>query len=549
MFILSNKIIFTADTSIGNVAAETDDEFLFKCFVDHPAFAAIKDMNNSKMFLLGGTGTGKTAFLKMIEKNEKARFIELFDLSMSYLSNSDTIQFLRKIDVDISFFLQALWRHVICIELIKLSTRIEDEEDTKNFLQRFFYRGKIDPQTRKFQEFIEKNQNNFWITIDETIIEIASSLENNLNAELGAEIKKASGRAGYARSLSEEKKSQFQQRAKKFVNPTLLVELSKVISAIGKHLSEQNDHYYLLIDGLDDHWVEPEIKNTIIHALFEACKGLRKIRNLKVIVSIRNDVYEKMNLEYPPSQVQLEKNEDYIVRIKWTKDQLWDLVNKRIGHLFRWKYIKANVHFYDVFKTAYNSKSKTWPHILERTLLRPRDVIKYINACFQVSEGKTEISKTNFGNAEKNYSDDRLEALISEWKPIFGGIEVLLDLLTNKPKYFGVSELCHSKIVEELALALANREISNGDPIWRLLDEATKVQTRIEPIDVAAEIFHRLHLVGVVGLKLSSGSSWHWMHETHKAVSKKSISSDTKVAIHPMLWRAFESRMTDNQTA
>ena len=138
MFILSNKIIFTADTSIGNVAAETDDEFLFKCFVDHPAFAAIKDMNNSKMFLLGGTGTGKTAFLKMIEKNEKARFIELFDLSMSHLTNSDAIQLLRKIDVDISFFLQALWRHVICIELIKLSTRIEDEEDTKNFLQRFF---------------------------------------------------------------------------------------------------------------------------------------------------------------------------------------------------------------------------------------------------------------------------------------------------------------------------------------------------------------------------------------------------------------------------
>ena len=96
-----------------------------------------------------------------------------------------------------------------------------------------------------FKNSSKKNQNNFWNTIDETIIEIASSLENNLNAELGAEIKKASARAGYARSLSEEKKSRFQQRAKRFVNPTLLVELSKVISAIGKHLSEQNDHYYV----------------------------------------------------------------------------------------------------------------------------------------------------------------------------------------------------------------------------------------------------------------------------------------------------------------
>ena len=131
---LSNKIIFAPDSSIGNVPAETDDKFLFKCFVDHPALAAIRDMDNAKMFLLGSTGVGKTAFLRMIEKNDNGRFLELHDLSLSYFSNSDTIQFLRKIDVDISFFLQALWRHVICIELIKAATSIEDEGDTKGFL-------------------------------------------------------------------------------------------------------------------------------------------------------------------------------------------------------------------------------------------------------------------------------------------------------------------------------------------------------------------------------------------------------------------------------
>ena len=131
---MSNKIIFAPDSSIGNVPAETDDKFLFKCFVDHPALAAIRDMDNAKMFLLGSTGVGKTAFLRMIEKNDNGRFLELHDLSLSYFSNSDTIQFLRKIDVDISFFLQALWRHVICIELIKAATSIEDEGDTKGFL-------------------------------------------------------------------------------------------------------------------------------------------------------------------------------------------------------------------------------------------------------------------------------------------------------------------------------------------------------------------------------------------------------------------------------
>lgn len=299
---MGNKIIFATDSNIGNVSAETDDEFLFRCFVDHPALSTIKDMKNSKMFLLGSTGVGKTAFLRMVEKNENAKFIELYELSMSYLSNSDTIQFLQKIDVDISFFLQALWRHVICIELIKMAMKIEDEDDTKGFVGKLFNSGKDNGARKKFIDFVEDNQGSFWNTVDATIIEVASRLEKDISAEFGGEIKKASMRAGYARGLSEEKKAQFQQRAKKFVNPSLLADLSKVVNGLAEYLSSKPENYYILIDGLDEHWVDPAIKNTIVHSLFEACKGLRKIRNLKVIVSVRNDLYEKMNMEYPPSQ-------------------------------------------------------------------------------------------------------------------------------------------------------------------------------------------------------------------------------------------------------
>ncbi|ANP36509.1 DNA repair ATPase [Phaeobacter gallaeciensis] len=541
---MSNKIIFSPESSIGNVSAETDDEFLFKCFVDHPALASIRDMGNAKMFLLGSTGVGKTAFLRMIEKNENAKFLELQELSMSYLSNSDTIQFLRKIDVDISFFLQALWRHVICIELIKMATNIEGQSDAKGFLSKLFNRGQEDATRKFFLDFVEKNQGNFWNTIDETVIEVANRLEKDINAEFGVEIQKASARAGYSRGLSEEKKTQFQQRAKKFVNPSLLAELSKVINGLSQYLSERPDKYYILIDGLDEHWIEPEIKNTIIHCLFEACKGLRKIRNLKVVVSIRNDVYEKMNMEYPPSQGQLEKNEDYIVRIKWTREQLWELVEKRIGHLYRWKYTKDNVHFVDLFKTSYDNKKRSWVYIVERSLMRPRDVIKYVNFCFSTAEGKSEISKTDFRNAEKVYSDDRLEALISEWSPVFPGISIILNLLSNRATYFQISDFCHTKFVEELALIFAENEAAQRDEMWGIIEDAVKADGSFDPLEFCREIFHRLHLVGAVGLKLSSSSAWHWVHLTHKPIPKNSITTDTKATIHPMLWRAFENTET-----
>ncbi len=538
---MSNKIIFATDSSIGNVSAETDNDFLFKCFVDHPALATIKDMNNAKMFLLGSTGAGKTAILRMLEKNEDAKFLELQELSMSYLSNSDTIQFLRKIDVDISFFLQALWRHVICIELIKMATKIEDRNDTRGFISKLFNRSSDDMPRKTFQEFVERHQGSFWNTVDQTVIEVARKLENEVSAEFGAEIQKASARAGYSRGLSEEKKAQYQQRARKFVNPSLLAELAKVINGLSKYLGDKQENYYILIDGLDEHWIEPEIKNTIIHSLFEACKGLRKIRNLKVVVSIRNDVYEKMNMEYPPSQGQLEKNEDYIVRIKWSKEQLWELVEKRIGHLFRWKYTKDNVHFSDLFKTTYDNKKRSWAYIVERSLMRPRDVIKFVNFCFATAEGKSEISKADFKNAERIYANDRLEALSAEWVPVFSGIPVIFDLLRNRSTYFSVSDFCHSRFVEDLALAFASEDTYQRDPLWQNIETATSVNDSSEPLDFCKEVFHRLHLTGAVGLKLSSTSAWHWIHQTHKPISKHSIRPETKVSVHPMLWLALEN--------
>lgn len=59
-----NKVSFDERTRIGQNSSEADDEFLIECFVDHPSYSLIDDTNNSKMLLVGSTGTGKTALLK-----------------------------------------------------------------------------------------------------------------------------------------------------------------------------------------------------------------------------------------------------------------------------------------------------------------------------------------------------------------------------------------------------------------------------------------------------------------------------------------------------
>jgi hypothetical protein len=537
------SIVLRPDATIGNVGAETDDEFLFKCFVDHPALAEIRDMSNSKMFLLGSTGIGKTAMLRMLDKNEdSAQWLDLSEMALNYVANSDAVAFMIGLGVDLSIFFQALWKHVILVEFAKSALKIDRQESRTSLISRLFGGNlRNDSFRRELEDFIDKYHGDFWNTVDQTVIDVTKKLEHDVQAEFGAELSKVQGKASYARNLSEEKRTQFQERAKRFVNSDLLSKLGRVTTAIAELTKGSGKRHYLLIDRLDDHWIDYRLKNILVYTLFEACKGLRKIRNLKVVVAMRNDVYEKMNVDFPPSAVQVEKNEDFIVRIRWTKDQLWSLVERRINHLFKQKYTKSDVHFYDIFKETYDNKQKAWPYILERTLSRPRDAIKFVNFALHTAESRSEVSKANFGTAEQLYSDDRLKALVYEWQPLYPSVSVLLQFLFGKQPNFLISEICTTKFIELMFDRLGVLEETHTDTVWKLIEGHVNSSRALEPIDLAREVFYRLHMIGAVGLKLTQERPWNWTHETLRPVNSAAISIDTRVAIHPMLWLALEN--------
>ena len=126
---MANKIVFSSNINIGQNGAENDDEFLFKCFIDHHALSELTDINNPTNFVLGSTGSGKTALLRMIEKNaDNCQPFEVHEMAMNHITNSDVVQFLQSIEVDLSIFFQALWRHVICIEYIKLVIQADTKD-------------------------------------------------------------------------------------------------------------------------------------------------------------------------------------------------------------------------------------------------------------------------------------------------------------------------------------------------------------------------------------------------------------------------------------
>lgn len=180
---MANKVVFSSNINIGQNGAENDDEFLFRCFVDHQALSELKDIKNPTNFVLGSTGSGKTALLRMIEKNEEnCESFEVHEMAMNHITNSNVIQFLRSIEVDLSIFFQDLWRHVICIEYIKLVTKADTKDKFRYIRTKIVDFVRRENAREKLVKFLDENENKFWNTIDENIIEITDALEDSLSA-------------------------------------------------------------------------------------------------------------------------------------------------------------------------------------------------------------------------------------------------------------------------------------------------------------------------------------------------------------------------------
>lgn len=537
----SNPIVLRPDANIGNSSAEADDEFLFDCFFDHPSLSVLKDISSSKLFATGRTGSGKTALLRMIDKqSERVSQIDLSDLALNYVANSDIIQFLNALDIDLDLFYQTLWKHVLCIEFIRLRFEVDSSEKSKFAFSRILEIFSTDSRKKAALDYLKEWESRFWITMDENIKEITQKVENSLDSELSLEVEKFKGRAGYARTLSSEKKSALVQRAKKIINSEMLTDLSKVLDLLSEYDAKDKyfNSYYILIDKLDEKWVDDRIRFQLIRALIECLRSFRKIRNLKVVVSLRSDVLERAIQEGAHAGFQREKYDDYFLRIRWTKDQLWSVVEKRINFLFRRKYSSENIFFYDIFEKKVGAKD-SFDYMIDRTLLRPRDIISYINICLSLSQGQDHVSVKTIRQAESEYSRIRLQALIEEWESSYPSIRIAFNLISSRGGRFKPSDISGKEFIEEFILEVDDKIESDHDPIAKHVKDYLKRGSPEKLLNTSRMLFSTMYRIGAGGLKLAPNEPYIYAYKDVSVVIPEAIASETKFMVHPMLHRAL----------
>jgi len=530
----ADEFRFRDHDQIGAADADQDSEFLNHCFVDTGALAVLLRTSDHRFLVLGGTGTGKTALLHELEKREDrtARLVP-DSLALQHVCNSTLLSSLDELGVHLDVFYKMLWRHVLAVELLKLRFPENDGQNREGIfarLQRLFSHD-----SRKEQKAIEYlkrwGQHSFWEDSQYRVREITSKLESELNSKVDL----GNLSAGARGALTQTKTKELVQSSQRIISEFQANDLGTLVDLVRGVMEDDQKKYFVLVDGLDEPWVEEKRKQPLVAALLASAREFStKVETAKVVVALRDDLFEHTFRTARPAGFQKEKYDSSVLHLRWRGPQLLDVLDKRIGNLVRRRYTNRPVDHSDVLPPKVHGKNLD--DFLTDHLRRPRDVIQFFNICIEEARGSPRLGVEALQKATGKYSRSRFHALGDEWATDFPNLRVLVQLFEGRAPSFKVSALS----IEALCTSIGTQIASSTSPLERRLADQLCDSEALER--AASEVAVAMYRIGLIGLKLSSYDETSWIETGGRDISAAEVEPDTSLVVHAAFRRALGVR-------
>lgn len=443
----SKNIIFKKHANIGAVDAIDDSIYLQTCFVDTGELDILRNVQDPKCLILGRVGTGKTALIEILKnKEERISVINPDELSISYLSNDPYLREMISAGYNVGLFFRYLWKHVLIIQILRIHFDLKPEQKIFSFVEQIQKLKFSNKSSEYAREYLLKYAHQFWKRTDETVKEVTREYIDNA----GGKIQAGASNNGINASLTIEnnslnkssQKSEVSKTGKDFFDSQQMETISHVVNILGDELLvDKAKKIFICIDRLDDHWIDDELKYLLIKALIESSREINnKLIPVKVIISLREDLLKKVFDTVFNQTDQIEKYESLYIKLKWEKEELRDVVNRRVNQLMKNQYTNSNVSVEEILPENVDNQDGL-NYLISRTLQTPRDVVMLFNSCLDKSVGHTNISIDNIKEAEYYYSQDRLDYIVTEWIKVFPDIKHYLNLLYGQKNIFKLTNV------------------------------------------------------------------------------------------------------------
>lgn len=519
------SLAFRTGDKIGLPEAEDDRALFADCFVDTGAQDALCSLNDPRCIVVGRTGVGKSALIEQMSAGARVITIEPANLALEFISNSNVLSFFQALGVNVDVFYKLLWRHCFCVELLR--RRFE----TVGFFTSWFERhGKYKDAYRYLDEW---GDSQLWNSSHLTNTIVTGKVEKKIRAELGAGYKNIKLSGEYVRNLSTEERKHVENCAKKVISQAHSKDLQGLLQLVDEALDDDQKPFYILIDKLDEDWVENDIRFRLIHALIETARKFREIKNAKVILTARVDLLQTLAEQVQSAGFQAEKWKSNYLEISWSRSDMTVLLDKRISKVLKSRYSsRAKIGHVDVLPGG------QLEYMMARTLDRPRDLIEYFNICMKRA-GASQITPTIVKEAEREYSRERLLSVRDEWKEQFPAMDrIAKALLQGKQANLKLSELHERDVFERLVLMAAGAKENEALP--QGLAEAADDDQQL-PLFIANCIV-ALATAGVVAVKEAATEPFATGPDDMRGIHGEQLVESTSIRVHPMFHRALGTR-------
>lgn len=526
---------------VGELDAEADGDLLHSCFIDNGQIAALADTENHSSIVVGRTGAGKSAMLIMLGREvEHATNLDPSDISIRFLEHSNIISFFNELNIKIDLFYRVLWRHILTVELLRQKYDLRSEQESKGLLTRITAFVQKDKVKERALEYFRDWGDKFWLDTSEQLAELTEKLTRDVRSKLGSNFSGLELSAEGASRLQDEKRTQVIKLANQVVSGIQIQKLDEVLDLLAEHtFSDKQKRNYILIDKLDEDWAETETRCRFIRALIEETRALRrKLPQVKIVSALRRDLLDLVFERTRDGGFQEEKYEAYLLKLHWTKDELYRVMERRINEVYKRQYTGQSITFYDVFPKAEAQRgSDAADYIIDRTLLRPRDIIQFLNECFEQAYGQSSITWSDIRVSEAAYSIKRLKALKDEWFEFYPSLGSVIELIRGLRSPFSRGQLSKERL-ETIAIDVSSTHYD--DDVTRMARELLNPESSLTISDFTFEVLSTLYHVSVVGLKISSLDPMRWSAYDQPTVTRGEVKRSNRVEVHRMFHRALE---------
>lgn len=308
--------------------------------------------------------------------------------------------------------------------------------------------------------------------------------------------------------------------------PTIIQEVNENLSnAVISSLNPDHD-YYVCFDQLDLGFDPNESKyqNRLVGLLLAARDINLKVKEfnkkMSVVVFLRDDIYEILRFE--------DKNkltEAFMSRVEWdtarTRRTLKQLMEKRFATVLAIPEKDSWDTVFDETEKMTGKQSK-YHHIIDRTFLRPRDMIKFCNEILGVYKSRKPSGATTQPRIEK-FDNRDIQAARGEYSSYFLR-ELDDEIFKHLPDYKNYVEIL--KTLESLQFTI--------DEFEQALEKRKQIlPTGIYPTNILKNLFDfsiiSYYLPGGSGY---GGSEYVWRYQDTRAQFNEAA---TNFRIHPAL--------------